>query len=287
MEAEQELQAAQERLLTKREELKATGNHGPSTMSFKGFKCRHDNDRGHCEICNSLEKEREEREKKVTLEYKSRAESEHLNNPGKFMKRYIPKKFIDRSLENFIGSSEIKKLCLSYVDGFDREKSMNAVYGNLKNNPGSLLFTGTTGSGKTHLAVAIIREIEKRMLLYNICFTTAPELLLEIRATFRPSEKSYNDFGRSEAQTESDVLNKYSECELLILDDLGAEKVSDFTIQSLYLIIDRRNRELRPTIVTTNLSLEEIEEKIDARMASRLADMKVIKLNMPDYRKKR
>ena len=76
------------------------------------------------------------------------------------------------------------------------------------------------------------------------------------------------------ADTEQDVLDKYSKCDLLLLDDLGSEKVSDFTIQSLYLVIDRRNRDLRPTIVTTNLSLEEIETQIDARMASRLADMK-------------
>ena len=101
----------------------------------------------------------------------------------------------------------------------------------------------------------------------------------------KDNKKDFDDDNRDE--TESDVLDKYSSCELLILDDLGSEKTSDFTIQSLYLIIDRRYRNLKPTIITTNLTLPEIGEKIDARIASRLSEMKVIEINMPDYRKKR
>ena len=175
---------------------------------------------------------------------------------------------------------------MEYIGGFECEIG-KYLYGKRIKQAGSILFTGKTGCGKTHLAVAIIRELVKRAWVHEIRFITAPELLLEIRATFRPASRKYDDGGRCEADTEQDVLDKYSKCDLLILDDLGAEKVSDFTIQSLYLVIDRRNREMRPTIVTTNLSLEEIETLIDARMASRLSDMKVIKLTMPDYRKKR
>ena len=206
------------------------------------------------------------------------------------MNRAIPKKFLDRSLDNFKGSEPVKKLCLEYANGFIKKttclRGRPLMDDGLVGYPGSVLFTGKPGCGKTHLAIAIVRELKKRMPV-QVLFTTAPELLLEIRATFRPSAGKYDDHGICEADTENDILDKYSQCELLILDDLGAEKVSDFTIQSLYLVIDRRNRDLRPTIVTTNLSLEEIETEIDARMASRLADMKIVKLTMPDYRKLR
>lgn len=228
----------------------------------------------------------EEREERFQREETEKDRIVHHETPERVMKSFIPKKFLDRSLENFIGSEAIKSMCNDYIMTFECEKS-NYLYGKRIKEPGSILFTGKTGCGKTHLAVAIIRELVKRAWIQDIRFITTPELLLEIRATFRPSVRKYDDSGRCEADTEQDVLDKYSKCDLLLLDDLGSEKVSDFTIQSLYLVIDRRNRDLRPTIVTTNLSLEEIETQIDARMASRLADMKIVKLTMPDYRKKR
>jgi DNA replication protein DnaC len=265
--------AAQERLLKKREGLKAMESPTPLTMNFKPEQ--------------SIIIDWEERDRLKQKEYNEQEYKEHMENPEKYLSRYIPRKFLSKSLQNFIGEEKIIKVCMEYVNGFEREKTDSAVYGKLLRQPGSIVFTGKTGCGKTHLAVGIARELEKRTTMFETRFITAPELLLEIRATFKPHARKYNEYGQCDAETEQDVLDKYSKCELLILDDLGAEKVSDFTIQSLYLVIDRRNRELRPTIVTTNLSLEEIETMIDARMASRLADMTVVKLTMPDYRKKR
>jgi len=241
-------------------------------------------------LARSLEENKWEIKQKEEQLYYEEEKRKHEITPELYMTK-IPSKFRGKSLDNFTGSLEIKKILLEYTDGFIRDirylGEKSSFDAGLFQYPGSILFIGKTGSGKTHLAVSILRELMKRNFHINYLFVTAPELLLEIRATFRPSIKKYDDYGKCEADTESDVLDKYSQCELLILDDLGAEKVSDFTIQSLYLIIDRRNRELRPTIVTTNLSLEEIETQIDARMASRLADMKIVKINMPDYRKKR
>lgn len=301
---EQEILEAQARLLKKREELKATDYHTPSIMSFRDFipQCIHglkvDVRCEECEVDKKTEVKKEETEREWDKKNREeqRKDSEHQKqqhelHPELFM-GFIPAKFRKNSLDNFVGSEEIKKILREYGDGFIRNTKYlggKAFFDEgLVQYPGSILFTGKTGCGKTHLAVSIITELVKRnFYIRECCFVTAPELLLEIRATFRPSYKKYDDFGKCEADTENDVLDKYSKCELLILDDLGAEKVSDFTIQSLYLVIDRRNKNLKPTIVTTNLSLEEIETLIDARMASRLADMKVIKLTMPDYRKKR
>lgn len=134
-----------------------------------------------------------------------------------------------------------------------------------------IVLRGETGCGKTHLAVALMQHAGHGY------FTTAPELLLRIRSTF-------NDGGW---ETEDEVIRDLCSHDLLVLDDLGAEKTTEFAITTLYIIIDRRIRDAKRTIITTNLSLKEIEDKLDARIASRLSGMQNVKINMPDYRKKR
>ena len=183
--------------------------------------------------------------------------------------RIVPRIHRDCSIDSFQdrNGEKAKEMCKGFISNY------NPISGR------SILFTGETGVGKTHLAVAIYREliVQGKVVSENVKFVTAPELLLEIKKTFTDSSIT----------TESDVIDRYSNADLLILDDLGSEKTTEFAIQSLYLVIDRRNRNMRPTIITTNLSLKEIEEKLDARIASRLSSMKVVEINMPDYRKKR
>ncbi len=91
---------------------------------------------------------------------------------------------------------------------------------------------------------------------------SVPELLLEIRDTFNGNEIS-----------EKAIIDKYSWIDVLILDDLGVEKTSDWVLQTLYTIIDRRYREELRTIITSNLGIEEIREKLDDRIASRIVGM--------------
>ena len=81
------------------------------------------------------------------------------------------------------------------------------------------------------------------------------------------------------------MLKKYANVGLLVLDDLGAEKTSDWSRQVFYLLLDRRYREMKQTIITTNLSLEQIAETFDDRVASRLCEMGVtIELKGKDKR---
>jgi DNA replication protein DnaC len=278
------------------------GNHTQLITSFRDYipSCPHgiklDKNCPDCETERNNEPEwrKFDRESEIQEKEKTRLEyiESHKNNPEKYMDYVIPLKFRSKSFENFNGNDNIKKILKEYSDGFIVKQVVgsNGVVVNqgLLQYPGSVLLTGKTGCGKTHLAVSIYRSLIERCCDVPCKFITTPELLLEIRSTFGGNKKRNSwEPDDDTSITEEEVIDKYSGCGLLILDDLGSEKTSDFTIQTLYLIIDRRNRNLKPTIITTNLSLEEIEEKIDARMASRLSDMKVIKLNMPDYRKKR
>ena len=147
----------------------------------------------------------------------------------------------------------------------------------------SLFITGSCGSGKTHLSVALMnawfadgmKEAEGKIYQSKGrgVFLPAVELFLEIKQTF-------NGEG-----SEKDILDKYSEVALLVIDDLGAEKMSDWSRVVLYLLIDRRYRDMKQTIITSNLSHGELAEKLDDRIASRISEMGVIyDLGRKDWR---
>jgi DNA replication protein DnaC len=144
----------------------------------------------------------------------------------------------------------------------------------LTENEEGIFLTGSRGVGKTHLAVALMREMilatrplnhsgTYRIDLHQMpLFISVPELLLQIRDTYRSNEPS-----------EKAVIDKYSWVDVLILDDLGVQKPSDWVLQILYIIMDRRYREELRTIITSNMSIEEVQENFDDRIASRIAGM--------------
>ena len=177
----------------------------------------------------------------------------------------VPKKYRGMSFETFRGNDDLVKLCSEYAEV-------------------GLVLQGNAGVGKTHLAVSILRskiepeEFPTNRKLQKASFVTVPKLLLEIRNSFRDDNE-----GRSEKQ----IVDYYSEVQFLILDDLGSEKSTEFAVATLYIIIDRRDSEMMDTVITTNLTLDEIERKLSARIASRMAGMKNVTIKMDDYRKKR
>jgi len=141
---------------------------------------------------------------------------------------------------------------------------------------------GSYGTGKTHLAVAILHELIERDI--NGLFVTVPELLNEIRKDFNVDKES----------KKSELLESIKTAEFLILDDLGAEKTSDWVREQLFMIINARYENMLPTIITTNIKLlpandkdiDNLESKVGARTVSRIIEMcNGIMLNGDDYRK--
>lgn len=134
------------------------------------------------------------------------------------------------------------------------------------------------GCGKTHLAVGILRALalDPAVPLSELAFAFVPKLLLEMQATFKNPDRS-----------ELEIVEKYAKPELLVWDDFGAEKLSDFAARTLYTIL--YEREGKSNVFTSNLSLGAIENRdptgYTQRITSRIAgDARYVCLTGPDRR---
>ncbi len=145
------------------------------------------------------------------------------------------------------------------------------------NPEGWLLFTGGRGCGKTHLAVAIAGESMKQGL--QVFFAFVPSLLDDLRATFSPDSFIGYD----------ELFEQVKSVPLLILDDLGSEKSSPWAEEKLYQIIVHRHEVRLPTVITSALSLKQLDES-KPDIASRLVDGATVNwqpITAPNYRDQR
>lgn len=151
------------------------------------------------------------------------------------------------------------------------EKAYKAVEEFIKNPTKGLFLFGKAGTGKTHLAAKIAHETQ-----VPTRFIKMAKLLLELRS----------NFGRDSWENEK-IIEKLSKVDLLIIDDLGTEKMSDWVAETIYLLIDERYANMRPTIITSNFSLEELEERVGDRVCSRIMGMcRLLKVDTGDFRKR-
>ena len=120
----------------------------------------------------------------------------------------------------------------------------------------SLLFMGATGLGKTLLSGCIARAVADRG--YSVCYVSAGKL--------------FSDFETEKFRLKEDgaLTGEYLQTDLLIIDDLGTEMTTQFTVSALYQIVNGRLLSGKPTIVSTNLPDTELEARYSAQIASRL-----------------
>lgn len=137
---------------------------------------------------------------------------------------------------------------------------------------GWIVYEGTYGCGKTHLAVAIGNS-RLEQFGDQVLFITAPDLLDFLRTTFSPTaEISYDE-----------SFEKIRNIKLLILDDLGVENPSGWAKEKLFQLLNYRYAKALPTVITTNTPLDELDPRISSRMMQ--GDVvKHIKILAPDYR---
>src|SRR5215471_16104541 len=159
-----------------------------------------------------------------------------------------------------------------------------------------VLLMGPSGVGKTHLAVAALKELMKRG--HAGLFCDYRELLKEIQASYNPASES----------TEMAILEPIRTAEILVLDDLGASKPSAWVLDIIGLVLNARYNEKRVTVLTTNyfdetpatgeptpklpggqrvtVKEDSLEQRIGTRMRSRLFEMcRTVMVDAPDFRR--
>ena len=156
-----------------------------------------------------------------------------------------------------------------YAEGFSMAEG--------KSSPKSLLFVGGTGLGKTHLSTAVARTVIERG--YDVYYNSAVGMI---------SDFEFRRFGAGLAQTDGDDTARYTECDLLIIDDLGTEVVNQFTVSCLYHVINTRINMGKPTVISTNLTSADIRKIYNDRIASRLlAEFVVLPFYGTDVRRQK
>lgn len=122
----------------------------------------------------------------------------------------------------------------------------------------NLLLIGNTGTGKTHISTAIAREALVRG--YDVIYDSSQNIISDFE-----EDRFKSGYGPHEPKAK-----KYLECDLLIIDDLGTEFVNQFTVSCLYNLLNTRQNRGLSTVISTNLSADELAGKYEDRIYSRI-----------------
>lgn len=185
-------------------------------------------------------------------------------------------RFKNRTFKNFVCRTHKQQECFdiakNYADNFEEHKKKGE----------GLYFEGTFGTGKTHLAAAIAISLMSREI--PVIFQTCGAMLSDIR-------KTYDDKNLSEEST----IRAYENVDLLVLDDLGKEQCTEWSVSTLYRILNTRYENMLPVIITTNYNTDDLIRTLSANsdmnraqsIISRLHETsQAVTMVWEDYRKK-
>lgn len=137
-----------------------------------------------------------------------------------------------------------------------------------------LLITGSVGNGKSYLSFAIANSLLKKGV---------PVVCISINGLLERIRETYNSWGR---EGEYEILKSIEAADLLVIDDLGTEQGTEWSLSKIYTILDSRYRKKLPTIVTSNYSLGQLKERYGERIVDRLIEMCInIENKNPSIRK--
>ncbi len=165
-----------------------------------------------------------------------------------------------RKVEKIIKNSKMSKRNLSYkFDNFELNTSNKKVFNNLKNyseklvngiEKKGLILVGNNGVGKTHLACSIANKLIENGI--PVIYGTLINLLAELR----------NSYDTDNDISEMEIIKLYENVALLIIDDLGKEKPSEWGLEKLFTIINSRYENNLPVIITTNYNQNSLVERL-------------------------
>ena len=219
-----------------------------------------------CPECNKIKvAAHEARQKSIKDSEDRRLWNEKIGNSG------IPERFITRTLSTYQADDKndkqvrVLKFCTEYAENFSDHKKTGL----------SFLMLGLPGTGKTHLSIGIALEIMKSG--QSAVFTSASRMLRAVKDTYHKESRF----------SEKQVMAVYESCDLLILDEVGVQTGSDYEKNIIFDVINARYENVRPTIILSNLSIDECKLYLGERVFDRMREGggKAFLLDWPSYRK--
>ncbi|RMA97683.1 ATP-binding protein [Hydrogenothermus marinus] len=209
--------------------------------------------------------------KKGNIVYKCKCKLKEITE-NIYNRMKIPKRYRDVSFENFMPTK-------AYGQDLVLNKAKQYVLSNDYKEGKGILFVGPPGVGKTHLAVSILKDFFLKRSIVGL-FRDTRTLLFDLKLTFDGSASS------------RELLEEVLDAPILVLDDLGSERLSDWAKDILHYVIIHRYNEQKPIIITSNLDLSSddemqtsLEEKLGSSIASRIREIcEVIYVKGPDVR---
>ncbi len=178
---------------------------------------------------------------------------------------HIPTRYSAAALNTFETCSSSLKASLTFAKEYVQKYS--------RDNPKGLYIYGSTGSGKTHLAVGILKGLIEKG--YDGVFYNVLDLLETIRSTFDPNIDS----------TPKGRLLQELDRQIVVLDDFGVQKTSTWVVERLYSLINRRYQDCKTIIITSNIKANDLLIQVEKRLVSRILEMcEEIEIKADDYR---
>ncbi|PHR17316.1 MAG: ATP-binding protein [Sphingopyxis sp.] len=201
-----------------------------------------------CPECDQRRQEAVAQQKREGLE---RAKADRLAEL--LSQANIPKRFEGFTFDDYEPvndkAAKIKQACQRYADRFEDRLQMG----------GGLVLCGITGTGKTHLACAIANHVMKEHRRVAL-FTSVVKMSRAIKASY----------GSKSDRTEEQVIRSFTDPDLLIVDEIGAQRGTETELLLAQEIIDERYQQVRPTILISNLSESRLAEYIGERAVDRM-----------------
>lgn len=196
-----------------------------------------------CDCADSIRHRKECQQALFAYKEKKARIDKNLRKSG-LCKRYLDRVFLNFSVDDsnrkaYMTTKEYAENFSTKIMNFD---GMQTIYQKF-----SLYITGNIGLGKSHLAAAIGNFLIKNGV--EVRFTSIGDLLLDVRKTYDSS---------SEGSFETEVLNEYINCDLLILDDFGKEKLTEWGVAKLFEVINGRYKNYKPLVITSNYPLNSV-----------------------------
>lgn len=191
---------------------------------------------------------------KAIEEEKARKEEAERNCKQRIVETRMPLEYQTKDFSTFIQETDSQKaafkLARRFVKGWEKAKA--GGYG--------LLFLGSCGTGKTHLACAIMIELLKEYAFSYPRYYKASEIFSSVRSTYQAGSTT----------NEEETLKFFSSIQLLVIDEVGVQKGSEAEKRILFSILDNRVTSNKPTILMSNLGPKALEELLGDRLYDRV-----------------